>query len=152
MWIEPSLKSTAWQPGLQGLLYMSSGREGRQGLQEPHAILLVIHFPVGLQSSSYCQTTNTFTLWLKPETFSVHSMWTNRQGTPALQLCGEHIFCSMMGERLENLSPGVLVYQVNSSSLLLQIIDFKLFGRAVNMWKLQCSYFSVFQLFLYFTF
>lgn len=48
MGIEPSLKSTAWQPGLQGLLYMSSGREVRQGLQEPHAILLVVHFPVGL--------------------------------------------------------------------------------------------------------
>jgi len=58
----------------------------------------------------------------------------------------------MMGERLENLSPAVLPHQVNSSSLLLEIIHFRLFGRAVNMRKLQCSYFLVSHLFLYFTF
>jgi len=105
------------------------GKGEGQGFQELHAVLLVIRFPAGLQSSSYCLTTSTFILW--PQVFSVHSLWTDRKGTPALRSCGEHIFSCMMGERLENLSPAVLPHQVNSSSLLLEIIHFRLFGRAV---------------------
>lgn len=43
-------------------------------------------------------------------TFSVHSMRTDRKEIPALWSCREHIFSCMIGERLENLSPAVLLF------------------------------------------